>query len=367
MQQKQTTGPKIELIEEEKDYGRFIMEPLRGGFGTTLGNALRRVLLSSLRGTAITAVKVEGTFHEFTTIPHMREDVSEFLLNVKEVRLRSAGDQPGRLLLTAAGKREVKAGDIQPSADFEVVNPDLHLATLVSPQAKLEVEFMVDHGQGYLPAAVHDGTTLGVIPVDAIYTPVRKVNYRVENTRVGPVTNYDRLILEVWTDGTITPKEAVSESAAILVEQFSYFRDLSRLQEEMEAKQPLGGVTLPPEQYNLSIDTLNLSARTRNCLKRASILSIGQLLDKGEAELLKVRNFGEKSLMEVLTALASHGFAVTFPGREAPAAPPAPEAPPVLAPEEPPQMRDEISAVLTTESAGPSGKEAKETSGERIT
>jgi len=299
--------PKIEIGETAENYGRFVVEPLERGFGVTVGNALRRVLLSSLPGAAVIAVKVEGAPHEFSTMPHVKEDTTDFLLNVKEIRLRSFSDRPGKLTLEVAGEGRVCAGDIKPSADYEIVNPELHLATLDSPEAKLSVEFYVERGKGYLPPGHGDGVGIGVIPVGAIFTPVRKVNYTVENTRVGQVTNYDRLVLEVWTDGTITASEAVSQSALILVDHFSLFTDLGKPAPKGVEKQPLLA-TISPEKYNMPLEELKLQARTLNCLRRAGITKVGELLEKSEEDLLKLRNFGQKSLEEVQTRLAAVGL-----------------------------------------------------------
>ena len=292
----QVETPKVECEETSEKYGRFVVEPLEPGFGITLGNSLRRVLLSALPGAAVTAVKVEGVQHEFTTIPHVKEDVIEFLLSVKELRLKVLADRSGRLFLEAEGEGAVCAGDIKPTPDFEVVNPELHLATLDSPDAQLSVVFYVEQGKGYVPASHGDGLPLGVIPVDAIFTPIRKVNYAVEKTRVGQDSNYDRLVLEVWTDGTITPIEALSESAAILSEHFSLFHDLG--------KAPVEGETptvpaIPPEQYEVPLEQLELSARTFNSLRRSGITKVGELLEKSREDLLGLRSFGQKSLQEV--------------------------------------------------------------------
>ena len=288
--------PRIECEDSSENYAKFVVEPLGPGFGVTLGNSLRRVLLSSLPGAAVSAVKIEGVQHEFTTIPHVREDIIEFLLNVKELRLKALSDQPGKLFLDVRGEGTVCAGDIKPSADFEVVNPELHLATLNSPDAHLDAVFYVEHGEGYVPAGRGDGMPLGVIPVDAIYTPVRRVNYGVERTRVGQVSNYDRLILEVWTDGTISPSEALSQSANILVSHFSLFYDLGKAPEEGEN---LLAPAIPPEQYKMPLEQLGLSARTFNSLRRSSITKVGELLEKTDEELLGLRSFGQKSLDEV--------------------------------------------------------------------
>ncbi len=298
--------PKIECDESSENYGRFVVEPLDPGFGVTLGNSLRRVLLGSLLGAAVTAVKIEGVQHEFTTIPHVKEDVIEFLLNVKELRLKAFSEQSGRLFLEVKGEGIVCAGDIKPSADFEVVNPELHLATLDSPDAFLDVVLYVERGKGYVPAGRGDGSPLGVIPVDAIYAPVRRVNYSVEKTRVGQASNYDRLILEVWTDGTTSPSEALSQSAEILVNHFSLFYDLGKAPVEGE-EPPTPAV--PPEQYEMSLEQLGLSARTFNSLRRSGITKVGELLEKSDADLLGLRSFGQKSLDEVkgrLEALDIH-------------------------------------------------------------
>jgi DNA-directed RNA polymerase subunit alpha len=288
--------PKIECEDVSENYGRFIIEPLEPGFGVTVGNSLRRVLLGSLPGAAVTAVKIEGVQHEFTSIPHVKEDVIEFLLNVKELRLKAFSERSGRLFLEVKGEGTVCAGDIKPSADFEVVNPELHLATLDSPDAFLDVVLYVELGKGYVPAGRGDGLPLGVIPVDAIYTPVRRVNYSVKKTRVGQVSNYDCLILEVWCDGTISPSEAVSQSAEILVNHFSLFFDLGK--PPVEAEKPPAPV-VPPEQYEMPLEQLGLSARTFNSLRRSGITKVGELLEKSDADLLGLRSFGQKSLDEV--------------------------------------------------------------------
>ena len=295
--------PNIDCEESSDNYGKFVVGPLSPGFGVTLGNSLRRVLLSSLPGAAVTAVKIEGIQHEFTTIPHVKEDVIEFLLNVKELRLKAFSERSGRLFLEVKGEGTVCAGDIKPSADFEVVNPELHLITLDSPEAALDVVFYVERGKGYVPAGRGDGLPIGVIPVDAIYTPVRRVNYRVEKTRVGQVSNYDRLVLEVWTDGTTLPSEALSQSAEILVSHFTLFFDLGKAPVEIE--KPLAP-PIPPEQYEMPLEQLGLSARTFNSLRRSGITKVGELLERTNDDLLGLRSFGQKSLDEVkerLTAL----------------------------------------------------------------
>jgi DNA-directed RNA polymerase subunit alpha len=297
------------VIDETTDtYARIIAEPLEPGFGTTLGNALRRVLLSSLPGAAVTSVRIDEVEHEFSTIPQMKEDTTEFLLNLKELRLRAFSDRPGKLYLEAAGSGPVTAAAIQPTADYEIVNPELYLATLDGDQARLTVELNVDRGTGYVPAGAAAGMPIGVIPVDAIYTPVRKVNYTVQHTRVGQMTNYDRLVLEAWTDGTVTGLEAISQSADILSD---YLRRFSTLGKPVTPALERGlgvGANLPPDRYNTPIEELNLSVRAYNCLKRSGLMTVGQVLEKSEDELLSLRNFGRKSYDELKERLVELGF-----------------------------------------------------------
>ena len=239
--------PQLHVEDEgDESFGRIVAEPLRAGFGITIGNALRRTLLSALPGAAVTAVRIDGVEHEFSTIPHMKEDVVEFLLNIKDIRIRALSDRPGKMYLEATGPGEVTAGNIQQTADYEIVNPDLHLATLDSGEARLSVEMTVDQGGGYQPAGSADGMAIGVIPMDAIFSPVRRVNYKVEHTRVGQVTNFDRLILEVWTDGTINPVDAVSNAAEILADQFALFSRLGRPQPTMVGRGLGSGAALAP-------------------------------------------------------------------------------------------------------------------------
>ena len=289
-------SPQITVVESDEHYGKFVAEPIRQGYGRTLGNPLRRVLFSSLPGTAITWVKVEGILHEYTTIPHVKEEVSEFLLNVKGIRLRSEVERPGKLRLEVAGQGEVCAGDIMASSDFQVVNPELHLATLDSDEARMSVEFNVERGTGYEAASVGDGLPIGVLPVDAIYTPIRKVNYAVETVRVGQRTDFERLVLEIWTDGSITPIQAVRQAGSTLVEEFFLF---ANTQEAEEDGGQVRTIPIPPEKYNAAVEQLELSSRTLNCLKRASIDRVGQVLEMKKSDLLQIRNFGEKSLSEL--------------------------------------------------------------------
>jgi DNA-directed RNA polymerase subunit alpha len=296
-------------IEESTDtYARIVAEPLDAGFGTTLGNAMRRVLLSSLPGAAVTSVRIDEVEHEFSTIPHMKEDTTEFLLNLKELRLRAYSDRAGKLYLEASGSGPVTAAAIQPTADYEIVNPDLYLATLDGDQARLAVELNVERGTGYVPAGAAAGMPIGVIPVDAIFTPVRKVNYTVQHTRVGQMTNYDRLVLEVWTDGTLSGLEAISQSADILQDYLQRFSMLGKpVAPAMERGLGIGS-TLPPDRYNTPIEELNLSVRAYNCLKRSGLMTVGQVLEKSEDELLSLRNFGRKSYDELRERLVELGF-----------------------------------------------------------
>ena len=302
-------SPQLTLEDEtDATFGRVVAEPLEAGFGTTVGNALRRTLLGALPGAAITAVRIEGVEHEFSTLPHMKEDIVEFLLNVKDIRLRALTDRPGKMYLEASGEGVVTAAQIQQTADYEIVNPELRLATLASKEARLSVEFTVDQGRGYVPAGTSDGLAIGVIPLDAIYAPIRRVNYRVEHTRVGQVTNFDRLILEVWTDGTVSPSEAISNAADLLAEQFTLFARLGRPQPTTVGRGLGSGSLLAPDRYNTPIEELNLSVRAYNCLKRSGLMTVGAILEKSEEELLALRNFGRKSYDELKEKLVSMGI-----------------------------------------------------------
>lgn len=303
----ETPKPEIRVLEAKDDYARFAVGPLEPGYGTTLGNPMRRVLLTSIPGTAVTWVKIEDVLHEFSTIPHMKEDVGEFLVNVKAIRLKSLADRPGKLRLEISKEGTVNAGDIVVSSDFEVLNPDLHLATLESSDARLSVEFNIEQGTGYVPAGHSDGLPIGVLLVDAIFSPVRKVNYQVENTRVGQITNYERLIIDVWTDGTVNPVEAVKKGAEVLLQQFFLFANADKAGEGT-AERPSFTATIPMEQYNTPIEKLELSSRTLNCLKRSNLNKVGQVLELEAAELLKIRNFGDKSLVELNAKLVEYGF-----------------------------------------------------------
>jgi DNA-directed RNA polymerase subunit alpha len=294
--------PTVNCVETGVNYSRFLAEPLEPGFGITLGNALRRVLLSSLPGAAVTWVKIEGIQHEFSPIPHVKEDVMEFLLNVRQLRLCPLSRQPGQLVLEVKGEGKVSAADIKPSADFRIANPELHLASLDSSKAKLWVELNVELGRGYMPAKSADGLPVGALPVDAIFTPVRKVNFSVESIRPGQEGSPEKLILEIWTDSTIFPWEALTQSASILVNQFSSFRDF-----EVPMARAL---PIPAEQYDTPLEELNLSTRSYNSLKRAGIFTLGQLLEKGKEGLPPLPGLGAKSRAEVEELMAKLGSPV---------------------------------------------------------
>ncbi len=302
--------PSIECVESKDNFGRFVAEPMVRGFGITLGNALRRVLLSYLPGAAVTQVKIEGIQHEFSAIPYVKEDTTDFLLNVKSLRLKSLSGQPGKLTLEVKGEGQVCAADIKPSTDFEVVNPELYLATLDSDEARLYVEFDVELGEGYRQAEPSDNLPIGVIPVDAIFTPIRKVNFTVEPIHIGREISRERLCIEVWTDGTISPVDAISRSASTLVEQLSPFVDYARVS-LMKAEEQLISLPISDEQYNIPVDQLNLSVRTMNCLRRGGITTVGELISRGEKGLLSLRNFGHKSKQEIEECLNVLGLSLT--------------------------------------------------------
>ena len=307
--------PKVECVESTRTYGRFVAEPLERGFGITLGNSLRRVLLGSLLGAAVTLVKIEGVQHEFSVIPYVKEDTLDFLLNIKSIRIRPLSQRPGILRLDVEGEGEVYAADIKPSADFEIVNPELHLATLDSPEAELHAEFDVEMGIGYEPGVSSDGLPLGAIPVDAIFTPVRKVNYTVEPSGLGQKSSQEKLILEIWTDGTISAAEAASQSAATIVDQCSPFLELVKIPAGEGAELALQRL-IPPEQYSMSLEQLNLSVRTHNTLRRGGIITLGQLLEQSIEGLPPLPGFGAKSQKEVETMIEALGFPFVSQAKE---------------------------------------------------
>jgi len=308
-------APKIECVESSDNFGRFLAEPLAKDFGTTLGNALRRVLLGYLPGAAVTRVRIEGIQHEFSPIPHVKEDTIEFLLNVKELRLKPISGQPGKLTLEVEGEGRVCAADIKPSIDFEIVNPELHLAALDSPEAKLYVEFDAELGEGYREAEPSDNLPVGTIPVDAIFTPIRKVNFNVEPIHVGRETSLERLYLDIWTDGTTSPVDAISHGADILIKQLSPFADYVAVS-QMDEEEQLIRSSIPDEKYNMPVEQLDLSVRTMNCLRRGGISTVGELISKGEQELLSLRNFGQKSKQELEERLAGLGLSLSSQAEE---------------------------------------------------
>jgi len=304
--------PRIECIETPGDesYGKYVVEPLERGYGTTLGNSLRRILLSSLPGTAVTSVKIAGVQHEFSTIPGVKEDVTEIILNVKSIVARLHTQKPKTVYIEASGEGEVTAGDIKADSEVEILNPDLHIATL-GPDASLSMELTIGHGRGYVPAERNklQQPVIGVIPVDSIYTPVQRVNYTVENTRVGNMTDYDKLTLEVWTNKVISARDAVSLAAKILCDHFSLFTNLS---ESISNKSTVveKAETQKDKLLEMTIEELDLSVRSFNCLKRANINTVEDLISKTEEEMIKVRNLGRKSLEEVINKLAMMGLSL---------------------------------------------------------
>ena len=304
--------PRIECIENvgEETYGKYVVEPLERGYGTTIGNSLRRILLSSLPGTAVTTVKIAGVQHEFSTIPGVKEDVTQIVLNIKGIIAKLYSEGIKTVYIEASGEGVVTAGDIKADSDVEILNPEHHIATL-GPDATLNMELTLSQGRGYVTADRNKNaqTVIGVIPVDSVYTPVRKVNYTVENTRVGDATDYDKLTLEVWTNGTISARDAVSLGARILLDHFTLFTDLSEnvgskptVVEKAEAQRD--------KVLEMTIEELDLSVRSFNCLKRANINTVEDLISKTEDEMMKVRNLGRKSLEEVINKLAMMGLSL---------------------------------------------------------
>lgn len=305
--------PSIECVEalEDGSYGKFVVEPLEIGYGTTLGNALRRILLSSLPGTAATSIKIDGVQHEFSTIPGVKEDVTEIVLNVKGIiaKLHCPGEKV--VTIEAMGAGEVTAGDIRCDSEIEILNPELHIVTLME-DAKFVMELTFNHGRGYVPAEKNKPaqSVIGLIPVDSIYTPIHKVNYVVENTRVGNMTNYDKLTLEVYTDKTITARDAISLAAKILTDHLSLFVDLS---DEISSKTTVveKSETTQDKVLEMTIEELDLSVRSFNCLKRAGINTVADLVNTTEEDMMKVRNLGRKSYEEVVKKMADMGLSLS--------------------------------------------------------
>lgn len=308
--------PRIECVEKDAsaNYGKFVIEPLERGYGTTLGNSLRRVLLSSLPGAAVTSIKIDGVLHEFSTIPNVVEDTTEIILNIKHLILNYTGNERKILRLEQYGPKEVKASDIEPDAEVEILTPDLHIATL-DKGGKLIMEMTVEWGRGYVPADQQPNKSddiVGLIPIDSIYTPVRRVNYTVENARVGKRTDYDSLTLEVWTNGSISPEEAISLSAQILIEYLKLFTEINDTFAEVE-------ILVEKEEekkdkvLEMSIEELELSVRASNGLKRANINTVGDLIEKTREEMSKIRNLGQKSLEEIERKLKELGLGFKNP------------------------------------------------------
>jgi DNA-directed RNA polymerase subunit alpha len=302
-------APQVTVVEATEDYGKFEIEPLEPGFGTTLGNSLRRVLLSSLSGAAVTSVSIDGVAHEFSSIPHVREDVAEILLNLKGLNLISHTPEPVRLTLDARGPKEVTAADITTPSDVEIVNPDLYICSIDDKSTTLRMELVVERGKGYVPADRNkkEDQPIGVIPIDAIFSPVVKANFLVEKTRVGQETDWDKLVLELWTDRTIKPEDAVSDAARIFTRHLDLF---SRFGESILAPPEAPGQAGGPAAglADVPVEELELSVRALNCLKANDITKVGQLLSKREDELLSLRNFGRKSLDEIKEKLVERGF-----------------------------------------------------------
>ncbi|MBI5928464.1 MAG: DNA-directed RNA polymerase subunit alpha [Chloroflexi bacterium] len=308
--------PKIEPDATTRSYGRFIISPLERGFGTTVGNALRRILLSSLEGAAITSLRVTGVPHEFSAIPDVKEDMTQLILQIKKLRLKLLGEESARLYLNKRGPAEVTAADLQVPASVEIVNPDLFLFTIDTPNATVEMEFKVESGRGHSPADDRTRLPIGEVPVDAIFSPIRRVNFEVERARVGQKTNYDRLVLEIWTDGTVSPEEAMSQAAKIMMEHLAIIAGVEPFIAITSSSAPVpqeeGSKRGPaPEFYEIPIEQLDLSVRVFNSLKRTGITTVGEvleMLERGTDAMLAIRNFGEKSLEELTTLLREKGF-----------------------------------------------------------
>ncbi len=302
--------PKVEAEILTQAYGRFVISPLEQGYGVTIGNALRRVLLSSLPGAAVTSIRITDVPHEFSTIPGVREDVIQIILNIKQLRMKLYGDGPARLRLEVAGEGVVTAADIQCPPEVEIVNPDLYLFTVDDERTRLEIEMTVERGRGYSPAEERGRLPIGEIPVDAIFSPVRRCTFEIDRARVGQRTNYDRLVMEIWTDGTMGPKEALIEAARLLMRHFSLISEFVAPEEQEAVPAPVRAM-IPPQAYETSLESLELSARVINPLRRAGITNVGQVLEllyRGEEALLSVRNFGAKSLEELRERLIERGF-----------------------------------------------------------
>ncbi|WP_141609451.1 DNA-directed RNA polymerase subunit alpha [Litorilinea aerophila] len=305
--------PKIEVEASSRNYGHFVISPLESGYGITLGNALRRVLLSSLPGAAVTSIRVSGIHHEFSAIPHVREDMTRLILNIKQIRLRCHSEEPVRIHVEVTHEGPVTAGDLVCPPEVEVVNPDLYLLTADSNDVDLDIEMVVSVGRGYSPAEERGRLPLGEIPVDALFSPVKKAAYRVERTRIGQQTDYDRLNMEIWTDGTISPEDALRQAADILVQHLTLLAGAEKVEVEQPVEEEEG---IPVGIYETPIEELELTVRAYNCLKRAGITKVGEILkrmEKGEEEMLAIRNFGKKSLDELVERLREKNY-LNVPG-----------------------------------------------------
>lgn len=305
--------PKIEIEASSRNYGHFVISPLESGYGITLGNSLRRVLLSSLNGAAVTSVRIGGIHHEFSPIPHVREDTTQLILNIKQIRLKSESDEPVRIHVEVTNEGPITAGDLVCPPEVQIMNPDLYLLTADSNEVDLDIEMVVEPGRGYSPAEERVKLPLGEIPVDAIFSPIKKAAYRVERTRIGQQTDYDKLNMEVWTDGTIAPEDAIRHAANILVQYLTLLAGAETAEVEQPEEEEEG---IPGRVYDAPIEELELTVRAYNCLKRAGITKVGEILkrmEKGEEEMLAIRNFGKKSLDELVEKLQEKNY-LNVPG-----------------------------------------------------
>ncbi|MBI2842785.1 MAG: DNA-directed RNA polymerase subunit alpha [Armatimonadetes bacterium] len=357
-----TVTPRIETLEENDIYGKFVIEPLDRGFGTTMGNSLRRVMLSSIPGAAITSIKVDGVLHEFSTIPGVKEDTTELILNLREINVRMFHDgaariEPKMIRIDVHGPGDVTGADIKTPPEVEVVNPEIHIATLDDETAHLKMEMTVEIGRGYVPPDKQERTkhTIGVIPVGALFTPVRKVSYMVEPTRVGHKTDYDRLVLEVWTNGSLSPSDAISDAAKILDKYLRLFFDFSNRPRTGFIDFGGEGFMTGPQAPDARIEELDFSVRTYNCLKKANILTIGELVQYSETDLMNIRNFGRKSLNEVKEKLTMLGLSMRKTKEGGPTI-----APPGAEEEEEEQLEDEEFEMEKSESEESEAEETEE-------
>jgi DNA-directed RNA polymerase subunit alpha len=311
--------PKIEREAEARNYGKFVISPLEHGYGVTLGNALRRVLLSSLEGAAVTSVRILDVLHEFSDIPGVREDVLQVMLQVKQLRLMMEGVDTIRMHLEVRGEGVVTAADIITPPEITIINPDLYLFTADSSKTRLDIEFTVERGRGYAPSNERGRMPIGELPVDAIFSPVKRINWEVQSARVGQSTNYDKLILEIWTDGAIAPESALSTSAKILIEHLRYMAGISEETLAIAMEKEVSGSRLTSEVAETPVESLDLSVRVFNSLKRTGIITVGdvlELLEKGDQAVMSIRNFGEKSLDELRTKMREKGYLKDEPKKE---------------------------------------------------